>query len=214
MKWTDQHDLELIKEILTERPFDHPKGSRQIGLWKRIVDSLNSRADIVFNLKDIRAVRDRYNLLARKYKKREREEINASGIGTDEPSELDDAIEEAVALFESQEEEREKEKSAKDEDRSQAEDARLVALETARETAKRKAPSGNDSFRAKKTAIVEFLRDKANQEIEYRNKELEHKTKELEVRKQELEIRNKELEAQTQQNQNLLNTLLEFAKNR
>ena len=85
----------------------------------------------------------------------------------------------------------------------QAEDARLVTLETARETAKRKAPSGNDSFRAKKTAIVEFLRDKANQEIEYRNKELEHKTKELEVRKQELEIRNKELEAQTQQNQNL-----------
>ena len=106
MKWTDQHDLEFIKEILTERPFDHPKGSRQIGLvWERIVNSLNSRADIVFNLKDIRAVRDRYNLLARKYKKKEREEINASGIGTDEPSELDDAIEEAVALFESQDKE-------------------------------------------------------------------------------------------------------------
>ncbi|CAB3977113.1 Hypothetical predicted protein, partial [Paramuricea clavata] len=175
MKWTDQHDLELIKEILTERPFDNPK--------------------------------------AKKYKKKEREEINASGIGTDEPSELEDAIEEAVALFGSQEEDREKEKTAKDEDRSQAEDVRLVALETARETAKRKA-SGNDSFRAKKTAVVEFLRDKANQDIEYRNKELEHKTKELEVRKQELAIRSKELEAQTQQNQNLLNTLLEFAKNR
>ncbi|CAB4021200.1 Hypothetical predicted protein [Paramuricea clavata] len=214
MKWTDQHDLELIKEILTERPFDNPKGSRRIGLvWERIVDNLNSRADIVFKLKDIRAVRDRYNLLAKKYKKKEREEINASGIGTDEPSELENAIEEAVVLFESQEEDREKEKTAKDEDRSQAEDVRLVALETARETAKRKA-SGNDSFRAKKTAIVKFLRDKANQDIEYRNKELEHKTKELEVRKQELAVRSKELEAQTQQNQNLLNTLLEFAKNR
>jgi hypothetical protein len=34
----------------------------------------------------------------------------------------------------------------------QAEDARLVTLETARETAKRKAPSGNDSFRAKKNS--------------------------------------------------------------
>ena len=32
-------------------------------------------------------------------------------------------------------------------------------------------------FRAKKTAIVEFLRDKANQEIEYGNKELDHKIK-------------------------------------
>jgi hypothetical protein len=33
MKWTDQHDLELIKEILTERPFDQ--------VWENIVDSLN-----------------------------------------------------------------------------------------------------------------------------------------------------------------------------
>ena len=29
MKWSGQHDLELVKEILAERPFDHPKGSRQ-----------------------------------------------------------------------------------------------------------------------------------------------------------------------------------------
>jgi hypothetical protein len=208
MKWTDQHDLELVKEILAERPFDHPKGSRQIGLvWQKIVDNLNGRADIVFNLKDIRAVRDRYNLLERKFKKKEREEINASGIGTYESSELDDAIEEASALFESLGEEREKGKSAKEEDRIQAEDVRLVALETARETAKRKATSVNDSFKAKKTAIVEFLRDKSNQEIEF-------KKEELEVRKQELEMRNRELEAQRQQNQNLLQTLLEFAKNR
>ena len=36
MKWTDKHDIDLIKEILTERPFDHPKGSRQIGVtWQK-----------------------------------------------------------------------------------------------------------------------------------------------------------------------------------
>lgn len=214
MKWTEQHDLELVKEILAERPFDHAKGSCHIGLvWQRIVDNLNSRADIEFKLKDIRSVRDRYNLLERKYKKKEREEIDSSGIGTVEGSELDDALEEAIALFDSQEVEREKEKAAKDDDRVQAEDARLVALETARETKKRKS-SGNDSFKQKKTAIMEFLRDKANQEAECRKIELEHKTKELEVRKKELEVRSKELEVQKQQNENLLNTLLEFAKNR
>lgn len=64
IKWSDQHDLALVKEISAERPFDHPKDSRQIGhVWQTIVDNLNSRADIVFNLKDIRAVRDRCNLL-------------------------------------------------------------------------------------------------------------------------------------------------------
>lgn len=214
MKWSDQHDLELVKEILAERPFDHPKGSRQIGqVWQTIVDNLNSRADIMFNLKDIRAVRDRYNLLEKKYKKKEREEIDASGLGTVESSELDDAIEEVAALFESQEQERDKEKNSKQDERSRAEDARLVALETARETAKRKG-SDNGSFKAKRTAIVDFLRDKSNQESEYRKKELEHKAQELEVRKQELEIRRMELDAQTKQNQNLLNTLLELAKHR
>ena len=40
----------------------------------------------MFNLKDIRAVRDRYNLLEKKYKKKEREEVDASGLGTVEPS--------------------------------------------------------------------------------------------------------------------------------
>ena len=214
MKWSDQHDLELVKEILAERPFDHPKGSRQIGrVWQTIVDNLHSRADIVFNLKDIRAVHDRYNLLEKKYRKKEREEIDASGLGIVDSSELDDAIGEVAALFESQGQERDKEKNSKQDERSQAEDARLVALETARETAKRKG-SDNGSFKAKRTAIVDFLRDKSKQESEYRKKELEHKAKELEVRKQEPEIRRMELDAQTKQNQNLLNTLLELAKHR
>ena len=30
MKWTQTHDEHLIREVLAERPFDHPKGSRQI----------------------------------------------------------------------------------------------------------------------------------------------------------------------------------------
>ena len=86
----------------------------------------------------------------------------------------------------------------------------MVALETARETAKRKG-SDNGSFKAKRTAIVDFLRDKSNQESEYRKKELEHKAQELEAGKKVLEIRRMELDAQ---NQNLLNTLLELAKHR
>lgn len=213
MRWTEVHDLEMVKEILTERPFDHAKGTRQIGLaWQKIADNLNSRADVVFNLKDIRAVRDRFTLLEKKFKKREREEINASGINTDEPSEFDSAMEEAVALFESQEDKREKEKSVKQDDRNKAEDVRLVALETARETAKRKADLGLDSCRAKKATTMDYLREKADKEIQYKKMELEYKTKELEVRKQELELRSKEFEAQKAQTQDMFKTLLALAK--
>ena len=36
MKWTPKHDLELVKEMLAERPFDYPNGSREIGaVWKK-----------------------------------------------------------------------------------------------------------------------------------------------------------------------------------
>ncbi|CAB4005877.1 Hypothetical predicted protein, partial [Paramuricea clavata] len=102
---------------------------------------------------------------------RERKSI-LRGICTAEPSQLDDDIAEAVSLFGSQEEK--EEKGAKDEDRSQVVDVRQVALETARGTVKRKA-SGNDLLRAKKTAMVEILRNKTNHVIEYRKKEMEHK---------------------------------------
>jgi hypothetical protein len=64
MKWTQAHDQHLVREILAERPFDHQKGSRQIGtVWQTIVDNLNSKTEISFNLTSIRSVRERYRLL-------------------------------------------------------------------------------------------------------------------------------------------------------
>ena len=216
MKWTKQHDLELIKEILAERPFDHAKGSRQIGItWQRIVDNLNARSDVLFNLKDIRAVRDRYLLLQRKFKRKTSEEIKSSGVEVDEPSELNRAIEEAVGLFEGQEENREKEKTAKEEERNKAEEVRLLALETVRETGKRKAEarlSGCSSFRAKRTATLEYLKEKADKEMDVKKMEIAHKEKELEVRRLELELKYKELEALKAQNHSMLNILLELVK--
>ena len=208
MKWTKQHDFELIEEILSERPFDHAKGSRQIGItWQKITDHLNARCDVVFNLKDIRAVREHYSLLEKKFKRETRVEISASGNEIDEPSEFDRAIEEAIALFDSQEEEREKEKTTKEDDRNKAEDVRLVALETARESMKRSAeagPSGSCSFRAKRNATIEYLKEKAEKELEYKKMEMAHKEKEHELRRLELEVKNKEVEAQKAQNQNIL----------
>ena len=47
MKWTKDHDQQLLQEILAERPFEHPKGPRQIGaIWQKIVDNLNSKTEV------------------------------------------------------------------------------------------------------------------------------------------------------------------------
>jgi hypothetical protein len=59
-----------VHEILAERPVDHQKGSRQIGtVWQTIMDNLNSKTEILFNLTSIRSVCERYGLLEAKYKK-------------------------------------------------------------------------------------------------------------------------------------------------
>ena len=51
MKWTKDHDQQLLQEILAERPFENPKGSRHIGaVWQKIVDNPNSKTEVFFNL--------------------------------------------------------------------------------------------------------------------------------------------------------------------
>ena len=113
MKWTPIHDLELLKEILAERPFDYPKRSREIGaVWTNIVSNLNAKEGIQFSINTIRAVRDRYQLLETKFKRNARKELNASGIQV-EPTEFETAMEDIVAYFENQEANAEKEKEAK-----------------------------------------------------------------------------------------------------
>ena len=70
MKWTPEHDVELVKEMQAESPFDYRKGSREIGgVWKKIVSNLNAKKEIKFNVNTIRAVRDRYQLLEAKFKR-------------------------------------------------------------------------------------------------------------------------------------------------
>ena len=99
MKWTPKHDLELVKEMLAERPFDYPKGSREIGaVWKKIMSNLNSKTEINFTLNTIRAVRDRYQLLETKFKRNMQKELNASGVAV-EPTEFDEAMEDLVEYF-------------------------------------------------------------------------------------------------------------------
>ena len=70
--------------------------------------------------------------------------------------EFDRAIEEAISLFNSQEEEREKEKTTKEDERYKAEDVRLVALETARESMKRRAEAGVETSRIRHVILTRY----------------------------------------------------------
>ena len=95
MYWTKDHDLLLVREVLTVDPYSQPKGSRERAkLWEEIALNLSAVSEPRFSL-SMRYVRDRVNLvLIKKPKRKVAEESKASRIAVDEPSEFDAAIEE------------------------------------------------------------------------------------------------------------------------
>lgn len=214
MKWTLIHDLELLKEILAERPFDYPKRSREIGaVWTNIVSNLkflNAKEGIQFSINTIRAVRDRYQLLETKFKRNARKELNASGIQV-EPTEFETAMEDIVAYFENQEANADKEKEAKlktiENEKGKAEEIRLNALETFSGTRKRKCEGSQDTLSnaKKRLGAVQYLKDKSE-------KEMALKKEEMELRRRELEVKEAELKLHSQQQGEMMKALFSLLK--
>ena len=82
MYWTKVHDTLLCREVLALELYKHKKGSNEAGkIWTDVAQSLKNCQQLKFkqNLSE-RAVRERFSLLQTRYKEKEREETQASGI--------------------------------------------------------------------------------------------------------------------------------------
>ena len=105
--------------------------------WERISESLNSRTEF-FKVSQ-RSVRDRYSVLEKKYKQKQREEERASGIETDK-TEIDKAIRDIIEQFDEGKQafKRASEEKIKlvEEESSKAQEMRRQSLETFAETKK------------------------------------------------------------------------------
>ena len=134
MYWTEQHNIIPCREVVFENPYLYTKGSPQCSeTWKKIVDGLNKCASPQFNV-DHTAIRDHINVLVNKYKRKIRAEESASGISPDEPSELDELIQQVIALEESAP----TDTCSKDKaDKAKAEDVRMKAMERLSQTKKK-----------------------------------------------------------------------------
>ena len=95
MYWTKDHNLLLVRQILTVDPYSQPKESREgAKLREEIPLNLSAVSEPRFSV-SVRSVRDHVNLvLINKHKRKVAEESKATGIAVDEPSEFDAAIEE------------------------------------------------------------------------------------------------------------------------
>ena len=94
MFWSENHDVILLREILTLRPYQHPKGSKDsCGVWSAITDELNANREETFNVV-VKGVRDHFNDLLSRRKPKIRDEERASGIEVADEKEIDILLEE------------------------------------------------------------------------------------------------------------------------
>ena len=107
MIWTEEHGIMLCREILIEELYNFKHWSRERGrCWDLIADTLSKVDQPKFNV-DQRVVRYRFVKLEKASKKKTKEDLRSSGIALNEPSELDQALEEIIEKINSAEQQKE-----------------------------------------------------------------------------------------------------------
>lgn len=222
MFWTDRHDVILCREILIHNPFQYKKSSIQRGqVWNDIAERLVAVDEVRFKSDlDRRGVRDRYNLLANKLRRKLKDERKASGIETD-MSEVEVALEDLIERedeSDKQHKENQDQNLKKKEDRQQAEDIRTKSLERLGETQKRKGQDSNLQTKTKKKRAtggdaVEFLRERTEAMVAARKEEVNMKVKQQEAESKRhqdfLELMRQQQQQQQQQMHNMQAMLLQ-----
>ena len=218
MKWTTDHDIEFCKEVLISKLFETKKKSIERGqVWETIAANLEKLEYPSFRV-DQRSVRDRLRKLLLQFRKKERQERNASGI-VPEQSELESLLDEIDDLEEASDtlaaETHAEEKRKVETDKMAAEETRRRAMETLSETKKRN--EGEDNGRKRKVrkggnAALEFLKEKGEKEqvLKEESNRLERERIDMERERMENDKKNSET-LMNQQNQ-LLATMLEMQK--
>ena len=178
MEWTEIHDTLLCREVLLEEPYKYKKGSNERGKkWTEIAEALNKSEEVKFKVTQ-RGVRERMERLQKKQMEKKKEEESASGIAVDDVTELETLIDEIIDQEKLAEESRDSEGALKkiEADKQTAENMRKEAMERFGETKKRSEDEGNQGRQTKRRRsgndVVEYLKQKAEKENEFRAEEL------------------------------------------
>lgn len=205
--WKENHEVLLLREVLTYEPYQYRVGSKERGAaWTAIAANLEELGMKV----NQRSVRERFGRMLTSFKQKEAAEKRASGVEvefTERDKALLDICERMSEFEEAVEQERAKEKR----DRETADEMRKRATERLGETNKRRmSDEGDDGGqttpegkRKKNNAIVEVLKESIN--IKKRDQEIEQGLKE-----REMMLRENQLLTQQQFQQQLLEQQQQF----
>ena len=219
MRWTKVHDEILIGAIPHFAPWEHSEGSTPRGrAWSFLAESLASYdpanpPGVAFtpNL-SARAVREAYQRIVDEIKRRDRVEEASSGLGTvDEPLYISEARE-IQAKFEEKSRVEEENKKAKSAIVTQGAEKRKEALETWKQSMKRKRNDGSSSSSSSNSSSQEKRERRATKPLlQYLETTAEDKQA---LRKRELDIQERELEMREKQQAFMEEMMREFMNKR
>ena len=194
MQWSDDKDLEMMKEMAANGIFSYKSGSRERGqLWQTIATHLNL---LDGSLVTKRSVRDRFTTLMRKYKAKMNQEVKGSGTAGDEPSEYEILIEDLIHLSDEsdlkQESTAEEKKNTLQIEQQKAIEVRQQAMERIGETKKRLSNDENDTSGTKRSRrsssdTMEILREKMLRDQELHELRKTERMEEKNLQKVQLE---------------------------
>ena len=216
MSWTEEKDILFCREILVSKLFSTKKSSPERGqVWNDIADTLCQLQQPILRVNQ-KSVRDHYNKLVMGYKRKMRDELNASGISP-EQTEIDQLLEEIVEKEAAQEAEKENidnENNRRMEfERMAADDMRRKAMETQAQTQKRKAEESNKTPKKKRrnngSDAIAYLQEKTEIEMKFRKEEMELKRAEVEFEKSRQEQQVKQQVALFEQQGNMMKVMME-----
>ena len=172
----------MFHEVVGEGVFNHKSGSRERGnSWQNVATTLNAIDGFLFTA---RAVRDRVINLLQKFSAQNNSEKQLSGEGGAEPTEYDTLLQDLVDLSREsgvkQEQITEQKKALADADKQKYLDIRDMAMKNLKESQQvlRDGPLSEKRPRRSNSDTFSFLREKLEQDKEFRGKELKLKQEE------------------------------------
>ena len=194
MSWTPAHDVVFCREILFQNPYSEKKKSVQrSAIWDSIADKLSDIDQPKFTV-DKRSVRDHISILIKRQKRKVAAEEKASGINP-EPTELDNALEQIMALEETADVElaelNNEKKEKVEQDKLTATDMRKKAMEKLGDTQKRQREEGDQKTRKSRrngNDALQFLKEKADKDMELKREEIRLKQSQQSLEEKRVEV--------------------------
>ena len=218
MKWSEEHDLMLCRDVLVVEPYKYPKQSKERGeLWGEIALNLNGISSPKFSVSK-RSVRDRLTLLLTRYKEKIRKEEKGSGIACDDETEIEIALSEIIEKEQAADLERKENSNTltkkNENDKASAEETRIKAMERLGQTKKRNADAScNEVTKPKSrrsiTEAVQILKEKFENEKEIRKEEMALKVKGQENKAAQYQVLMEQQKQNQQQYQDVLKIMTE-----